>query len=169
MSLNRDPIPTFPGRVGDTWDALTCRCFRKSRAICTFCSLWKRILPFSRGCKQTKGMFVAVTPIYPHRSLSSFISRMKDHKDLSWLKPGVGASHKAPLQAGPVCVFTMLAEAPNASFTTRIPVNTRHVWMQMLKKCRSFSTGSSAAIRGRIDSGCEVDGNKDLSLWLPEP
>lgn len=32
--------------------ALTCRCFRKSRAICTFCSRWKRIRPFSRGCKK---------------------------------------------------------------------------------------------------------------------
>ena len=32
---------------------LTCLCLRKSRAICTFCSLWKRIRPFSRGCKTT--------------------------------------------------------------------------------------------------------------------
>lgn len=31
---------------------LTCLCLRKSRAICTFCSLWKRIRPFSRGCKK---------------------------------------------------------------------------------------------------------------------
>lgn len=40
---------------GDTkkevWN-LTCRCFRKSRAICTFCSRWNRIRPFSRGYKK---------------------------------------------------------------------------------------------------------------------
>lgn len=37
--------------------ALTCRCFRKSRAICTFCSRWKRIRPFSRGCKRETTSF----------------------------------------------------------------------------------------------------------------
>lgn len=35
--------------------SLTCRCFRKSSAICTFCSLWNRIRPFSRGCKKGGG------------------------------------------------------------------------------------------------------------------
>lgn len=28
----------------------TCRCLRKSSAICTFCSLWNRMRPFSLGC-----------------------------------------------------------------------------------------------------------------------
>lgn len=37
--------------------ALTCRCFRKSRAICTFCRRWKRIRPFSRGCKTQGSTF----------------------------------------------------------------------------------------------------------------
>ena len=29
----------------------TWRCLRKSSAICTFCSLWKRMRPFSLGCR----------------------------------------------------------------------------------------------------------------------
>lgn len=31
------------------WMRPTCRCLRKSSAICTFCSLWNRIRPFSLG------------------------------------------------------------------------------------------------------------------------
>ncbi len=38
----------------------TCRCLRKSSAICTFCSLWNRMRPFSLGWggqKRDKGVF----------------------------------------------------------------------------------------------------------------
>lgn len=41
-----------PALLDELLSALTCRCFRKSRAICTFCRRWKRIRPFSRGCKR---------------------------------------------------------------------------------------------------------------------
>ena len=30
----------------------TCLCLRKSSPICTFCSLWKRMRPFSLGCEK---------------------------------------------------------------------------------------------------------------------
>lgn len=53
QSLRQDKGSTnHPALLDELLSALTCRCLRKSRAICTFCRRWKRIRPFSRGCKR---------------------------------------------------------------------------------------------------------------------
>lgn len=163
-------MSTLHGRIGKAWKCLTCRCFRKSRAICTFWSLWKRILPFSRGCKQTKRDGNFSYTILPMQSPILFHFRdWKTTQNSSWLKPARGALHKAPL-SGKACVcFAVLSEA-SMMLVSHCASWEHTVWVDY--QCR---ISAAAPVQGLLwpytaepDSGCAVNGNKVSGSVAPK-